>query len=185
MDVETHMPRRARGLTLIELTVTLTVAVVSVALLAPAWSELTRQSRITTAANQLLTQLRFARNAAVNRNARVGLCPSDDGAACSGDPRGWQRGYLVFLDEDRDRRRGADEPLLLVQQAHAADLRVHSTAGRPAVIFTGDGAAWGTNTTFRICGGDTTTANRAVVLYGSGRARVDRLAPGGVPITCS
>ena len=40
----------------------------------------------------------------------------------------------------------------------------------------------GTNTTFSVCFGDDPAVNRAVVLYGSGRARVDRRTPRGDPV---
>lgn len=184
MDVAEPSPRRGRGLTLIELTTTLAVAGVSLAILLPSWSGLANRSAITGTANQLLTQLRYARSTAVTRNTRISLCPSHDGETCSGNPRGWQSGYLVFEDVDGNRSRSADEAVLRAQQAQRPGLALHSTAGRPAVTFRGDGAAWGTNTTFSVCLGDDPAANRAVVLYGSGRARVDRRTPGNHPVTC-
>jgi len=185
MEVEKSSPRGSRGLTLVELVTTLAVAGVGLAVVVPSWSALTSRSQITTTANQLLTHLRYARNEAVSRNSPVSLCPSDNGTTCSGDTSGWQRGYIVFGDTDGDRKRSAGEPLLQVQDAQAGKLRIHSTKARPAVRYRPDGAAWSTNTTFSICLGDDTAANRAVVLYGSGRARVDRLAPGKQPVTCS
>ena len=185
MEVEKTFSRGSRGLTLVELVTTLAVAGIGLAVVVPSWSALTDRSQITTTANQLLTHLRYARNVAVSRNIPVSLCPSDDGTTCSGDTRGWQRGYIVFGDPDGDRKRSADEPLLQVQDAQTGQLQIHSTKARPAVRYRSDGAAWSTNTTFSICLGDDQDANRAVVLYGSGRARVDRRAPGNQPVTCS
>jgi type IV fimbrial biogenesis protein FimT len=185
MDVVQAPPRRSRGFSLIELITTLTVAGVSLAILLPSWSGLSGRSQITATANQLLNHLRYARNEAVTRNTSVGLCPSADGASCSGNPRGWQDGFLVFVDADRNRSRSADEPLLRVQQPQRTGLRLFSTSGRPAVVFRGDGAAWGSNTTFSVCLGDEQAARRAVVLYGSGRARVDRRGPGNRPVNCT
>lgn len=185
MEVEKTTPRGSRGLTLVELVTTLAVAAIGLAVIVPSWSALTSRSQITTTANQLLTHLRYARNEAVSRNSPVSLCPSDDGATCSGDTGGWQRGYIVFGDRDGDRKRSAGEPLLQVQEAQAGQLQIHSTKARPAVRYRPDGAAWSTNTTFSICLGDDQNANRAVVVYGSGRARVDRRKPGNQPVTCS
>lgn len=177
-------PRRARGITLVELIGSIAVIIVSVGLLAPGWSSLLEGNRITTAANGLLTDLRFARNTAVTRTTFVTLCPSTDLQDCSGDHRGWQDGYIVFVDRDGDRRRTETEPLLRVQDRRARGPAIHSTSARPAVRFRSDGAAWGTNTTFSICGDAAASNNRAVVLYGSGRARVDRVAPGPRPVRC-
>ena len=185
MDVKTPSPRFLRGITLVELTITLAVAVIALAVVAPGWDGLAERSRVTTAANSLLTDLRFARSTAVTRNLPVSLCPSSDGSSCSGNPFGWQDGYLIFADTDGDRDRGPDETLLRRHEGQPSALQLHSTAGRPAVRFRPDGAAWSTNTTFSVCLGDNPDSYRAVVLYGSGRARVDRRAPGNKPITCS
>ena len=184
MDVENRPPRRARGFTLIEIITTVATVAISLALLAPGWSDYTSRSRITTTANSLLHDLRFARSLAVTRQRKVTLCPSDDGALCSGDHRGWQRGYLLFIDTDGNKLRSADEELIRVADAKKGGLRLHSTASRPAVRFRPDGAAWSTNTTFSVCLGDRTQAYRAVVLYGSGRARVDRRLPSGQAVHC-
>ena len=185
MEVENQPPRQVRGLTLVELITTLAVAGVSLALLVPTWSGLVDRSQVTTTANQLLTALRYARNEAVNRQRAVSLCPSHDGKNCSGDPFGWQLGYLVFEDRDGDRKRAAGEQLLQIQNPLPRGIRLHSTAGRPAIRFRPDGAAWSTNTTFSVCLGDEAQHNRAVVLLGTGRARVDRQTPGNKPVSCS
>lgn len=185
MDVAHPLPRCTRGLTLIELTTTLAVAAISLAVIVPGWSAFADRSRVTTTANQLLTHLRYARNEAVTRNRMISLCPSDDGSTCSGDPLGWQRGYLVFEDRDGNRQRTNGETLLKVQPPQPEGLRLHSTRGRPAIRFRPDGAAWSTNTTFSICQGDDPNANRAVVLFGSGRARVDRRTPANQAVDCT
>ncbi len=185
MQVEKFLPRTRRGLTLVELMTTLAVAGVSLAVAIPSWSALTDRSQVTTTTNRLLGHLRYARSEAVTRRRMVSLCPSDDGATCSGDPFGWQRGYLIFQDTDGNRSRSDDETLLRVQRALPPGMRLHSTAGRPAIRFRPDGAAWSTNTSFSVCVGDTGSVNRAVVLYGSGRARVGSTLPGERPVTCT
>ena len=185
MDVETRLSRHCRGLTLIELVTTLAVVGVSIAILVPGWHSLTNRNQISRTSNQLLRHLRYARSEAVNRQHDVSLGPSDDGVACSDNPRGWQDGYIIFLDHDSDRNRTEDEQLLWHQQPQARSLRLHSTAGRPAVRFRPDGGAWGTNTTFSICLGDDPDSNRVVVLYGTGRARTDRRAPGNHAVDCT
>lgn len=184
MEVENPSPRHARGLTLVELITTLALAGILLAVAVPVWSELVDRSQAAATANQLLTALRYARSAAVTRNRMIGLCPSDDGRHCSGDPFGWQRGYLVFEDRDGNRRRADDEPLLRVQDQLPPGMHLHSTAGRPAIRFRPDGAAWSTNTTFSICLGEQQASHRAVVLLGTGRARVDRRLPGNKAISC-
>jgi type IV fimbrial biogenesis protein FimT len=185
MDVARPSPRFARGLTLVELLTTTAVLGISLAIVVPSWSGLAQRNQVTATANQLLTHLRYARGAAVTYHDFVSLCPSDDGASCSGDPLGWHRGYLVFRDTDGNRARDPGEPLLRVQGQSDPGMRLHSTAGRPAIRFRADGAAWSTSTTFSVCAGDNPDGHRAVILYGTGRARVDRRRPGDLPVTCS
>lgn len=185
MDVDKQPWRApARGLTLVELLATLAVLVISLTLIVPGWAMLSERSQLTAAANRLLGNLAFARSAAVTRSQAVSLCPSVDGSACSGDPFGWHHGYIVFEDRDADRSRSDDEPLLQVVAAERPPLRLHTSKGRPAIRFQPDGAAWGTNATFRVCVGESSAGNRAVVLLGTGRARVDRVAPGNRPVSC-
>lgn len=185
MDVECTALRRIRGLTLVELITTTAVISISLAIAIPSWSSLTQRNQVTTTTNQLLTHLRYARNTAVTRNTYVSLCPSDNGQTCSGNPLGWRDGYLVFEDHDGDRQRSVDEPLLKVQNASATGLKLQSTAHRPAIRFRADGAAWRTMTTFRICYGNDTSIYRAVILMGTGRARVDKRDPQKRPVQCS
>jgi len=184
MDIANRQAHLVRGITLLELITTLAVAGVSLAIIVPGWSALSQRSQLTSGANLVLTHLRYARTEAVTRGETVTLCPSDDGSSCSGDPFGWHRGYIVFVDADGDRDRAShlDEKLLRTQGAAPTGLRLHTSAGRPAVRFRPDGTAGGTNATFRLCLGD---EGRAVVLYGSGRARVDQRAPGNRAVTCN
>jgi type IV fimbrial biogenesis protein FimT len=188
MDVDHSTFRRSRGMTFVELTAVIAIIGISLAILAPSWSGMVQRNRVTTSAHQLLAHLRYARNEAVTRRAFVSLCPSVDGSSCTRDTRGWHHGYLVFEDQDGDRRRAANEPLLRVQNRAQPGIRLQSTSGRPAVRFRADGAAWSTNTTFSIChslSADRPDSNLAVILYGSGRARIDRRAPRNRAISCS
>ncbi|MCB1803225.1 MAG: GspH/FimT family pseudopilin [Gammaproteobacteria bacterium] len=185
MDVEKRPHRRARGITLIELLTTVAVVSISLALLAPGWGSINERNRVTTAANSLLADLRYARSTAVTRNRRISLCPSSDGNSCNGQPHSWHAGYIIFVDSDSNRQREPDEKLLQVRDAQGPGLHIHSTAGRPAISFRPDGAAWSTNTSFSICHGGSPAANRAVILYGSGRARVDRVLPDNRAVDCS
>jgi type IV pilus modification protein PilV len=74
----THTGGRSWGFTLIELMVTLTVAVILIAIAIPSFNYLTVSSKLTTVSNGLVTALNTARLEAIKRNNLVTVC-SDTG----------------------------------------------------------------------------------------------------------
>lgn len=66
--------RRMRGLTIIELMITLVVAAILLAIAIPSFTYLTVSNKLTTSANSLVSNLAIARMAAIKRNADVGVC---------------------------------------------------------------------------------------------------------------
>jgi type IV fimbrial biogenesis protein FimT len=93
--------RGARGFTMIELMVTLTVAGVLMALALPNLRPFIQNSRLTSASNDLLRSLYIARAEAVKRQLNVVVCAtadptaSDTTIACS---YGAFNGWFVFVD---------------------------------------------------------------------------------------
>jgi len=86
-----HVLRRMRGLTLMELMVTLSIAVVLLALATPSFVALIERNRATTAANDLQRGLMTARAHAIATGERVVLAPM----VADGD---WHDGWQVFVD---------------------------------------------------------------------------------------
>ena len=93
-----------RGLTLIELMITLVILGVSVTVAAPAMQQLIHGNRLRTETSRLLDAINLARSEAVLRNIPVSLCPStmaDSGRAlCAGE---FADGWIVFTNRNRDR----------------------------------------------------------------------------------
>ena len=89
---------RQRGFTLFELIVTVIIVAVLGALALPSFGNAMRRGRMTTETNDLLGAINAARNEAITRAAPVSICPSADGAACSGDATTWNEGWMVFVD---------------------------------------------------------------------------------------
>lgn len=87
------MKARSRGFTLLELLVTVLVLGVVMAVAAPAFNQMVARSRINAAANELVAGLQTARMTAVRINGRGEICPSTDGATCSGSD--WRRFIVV------------------------------------------------------------------------------------------
>ena len=115
----TRSPRRARGLSLIESMMTLTVIAVASGSVLPSFQQSIAQRRIDGAAAQLHTDLQLARSLAVaqNRSLRVSLL-ADAGGSC----------YVVHSGSAGDCRCGADG--VAVCNAGAEAFRaVHFPAG--------------------------------------------------------
>jgi type IV fimbrial biogenesis protein FimT len=116
-------PRKpAPGFTLLELMITLAVVGILLGLAVPNFSEMIRNNRLTSAANDLLRATQVARSEAVKRQTWVVVCSTADSAAmppaCS---QGAFRDWIVFVDADGDFTVDAAEQVL---ERHGA---VHAT----------------------------------------------------------
>lgn len=98
------MPRRrtVSGLTLIELLVGIAVLAVLLALAAPGFQAQVASSQLTSATQSLFTTLMQARAQAIRLGKRVTVCRTSDQQQCDTNAaRGWETGWLVFIDIDR------------------------------------------------------------------------------------
>ena len=91
---------RKNGFTLIELAVTLTVAGILAAIAMPAYKQFVESGRLTTATNDLIADLTYARIEAMKRGSvtQMGICASADGTSCAALPTTWRSGWVVFID---------------------------------------------------------------------------------------
>ncbi len=174
-----------RGFTLMELMVVLAVAAVIMGLAVPNFSLYIRNSRLTGAANDLLTSVTLARSEAIKRQIPVAVCATDDPdaatPACNNGPFG---AWVVWVDADNDwvPDNNANEPVLERHPALDASLTVRSdNDGRIKYLFTGFASA--------PSGGIVPTANVAMcddrgtapTIAGVSAARAIRIAATGRP----
>jgi type IV fimbrial biogenesis protein FimT len=95
------MSTRQQGFTLVELMVTLAVAIILLAVGMPLFSGMAANNRATAQANTFLAGFKLARSEAVKRGAEVSVCAVADPAATPvicGDNGDWPNGLLVFTD---------------------------------------------------------------------------------------
>lgn len=83
------------GFTLIELMVTIAIAVILMTVAVPGFVAFQRSSELTSIANNLLVSISMARTEAGKRNAPVLVVPGDYGTD-------WATGWVVFADNNRD-----------------------------------------------------------------------------------
>jgi type IV fimbrial biogenesis protein FimT len=135
------------GFTLVELLITLAIAAILLAVGVPSFSELVKNTQLTTQVNDLVTDLALARSEAVKRAAGVAVCAGTT-AGCAG---GWGGGWIIFTDQDAgcDYDAGTDE-ILRVHEGLRGDTAM--TAAPGCVGFTGPGyMASNVAQTFTLC----------------------------------
>lgn len=172
---------RARGVTLIELVVTLAIVTVLLISLVPAFHHLEQRRRVAGVSSQFRSALALTRQAAIEQGHRVTLCPSADGSSCLPDGD-WHRGWMVFADLDRDREHDPGEPVV-ARHGRLKRVTLTSSRWRRRISFKPLGTAGGSNATFTLCahgGADP----RAIVLSRLGRTRVSGSRPGGGELDC-
>ncbi len=178
-----HSAPRHAGLTLVELLVALTIAVIVTTIAVPSFRWMILDTRLSTSVNDLVHDLALARSNAVIRGRPVVLCPSTDGAHCLAAPE-WHRGWIVFVDSNRDRNRGPGEPRLRVHGPLAHGISAISSRARRRIVYHPLGFSYGSNLTVTFCASRHPGAARALILSNAGRPRIARTGPGRRALRC-
>lgn len=116
------------GFTLIELMVAVTVLGILLALAIPSFVDLMRNSQRSSAVNDLLADMTFARSESARRGRIMAVCANDPGSdtgKCAG-ASDWVKGWIVFQDTNGSGARDADEEVVRRASARTASLLVAS-----------------------------------------------------------
>lgn len=169
--------RSSSGFTLIELATTVAVMGILAGVAMPPMQAFVERQRTSAAVSSLTTHMNLARMAAISRNHRTVLCPSSDGANCAAGTD-WSQGWMLFVDEDGNRRPdGSDDILRVDLEPTSQHLRVVSTRGREQLRYLPDGRSPGSNLTISICN-DRSEVLARVIVNNMGRPRSERGSPG-------
>lgn len=85
------------GFTLIEIMVTLAIVGIFASIALPSFSKLIETNRITTATNELVSNLILTKSEALKRTNSVTLCPSSNQETCNTNKE-YSTGWVIFLD---------------------------------------------------------------------------------------
>lgn len=141
------MPR-GKGFTLIELLFTLAILAIALSIAAPSFSEMLKNQRASTAAQELRNALDYTRESAAHSGQATSI------AAISGD---WAAGWEVFADSgNRGTRESSLSPLAAHGPLNGISIRTDNTSRR-YIHFTPRGNAIQPNgafhsSTLTICG---------------------------------
>jgi type IV fimbrial biogenesis protein FimT len=177
------MKSQCTGLTLIELIVSLAIIAVLFGIALPSFGDYIEASRASAAKSALLASLTRAASRAAISGEHAVLCPTDDGATCTGAPD-WTGGWIAFLDTNNDRVRDAGESLILHELALAGKVRLRSTVGRTRIVFQPNGGNAGSNVTFTLCDGRGPKRAETLVLNNVGRMRIGTPTAKAIAETC-
>jgi Tfp pilus assembly protein FimT len=133
----TTAPQRQAGFTIFELMLVVALCALILGFGVPNFRQFMLNSRMTSAANDMLVALHTARSEAINRHQPVVMCfsndPEVDVPSCAGDGTG---GWIVWVDDrnpdvvegtDNNGVPNADEPVLIRHTALPASVRTRTT----------------------------------------------------------
>ena len=143
--------KHLEGFTLIELLVLMMVLAITIGFGVPAFNNMVASNRMTAAANDLISSLHTARNAALTRNASVTLCASSNTDSVQPEQPDCDAGalllagWIVFADDNANGVVDGDEVVLLTHgSVHDSILsQAGSGADQPPpqyLLFRSDGS---------------------------------------------
>lgn len=159
----------SHGFTLLELVITMVVAIVLTLIAAPTFQQWQARQTMNAAVHALQQDLLAARSQAIALGAHVVACPGAPGLGCREDSD-WSEGWLVFHDMDTDRELDPTETLIRSSPA-LERIHVMSSSSRRNLRFYPNGTAPGSNGSIWLCGARGPDHAQRLVLSNVGRIR--------------
>lgn len=160
--------RKPRGVTLIELMVTVAILAILLGLAAPSFDSFILSGRLRALSNDMLSSVMLARSEAIKRNSIVRLCASSGGASCDGGS--WGNGWIVVAS-------AGGEVIHRHQRAPEGYSVVDEIGNLTAISFNSSGLAQSA-ADFKVCRKTPTVGDQErIVRVRVGGARVDRPNP--------
>lgn len=158
-----------RGVTLVELMVTISVLAILLAIAVPSFTEIILSSRLRSHANDFVATAILARGEAIKRNTVVTLCASSNGTSCAGS---WEEGWIVL----------AGTTVIHRQQALPAGMKMTGSGGIGSINFPPTGVGV-TPATLTVCRATPNAGSqeRVISVGATGRAAVTKTATGVCP----
>jgi len=159
------------GFTLIELLTSVSILMLLISIGTPALADFTVKLRVDREISALHKMIVFTKNAAVNSNTNITICPLNSANVCTTD---WHLTISVFSDHNKNKQFEPlqDETILRIKKAISVTDKLQYGTNRTALVFgpTGHLVIWGGNATFKYCPKDHEDKNRGIIVSRAGRA---------------
>jgi len=160
--------QRYSGFTLIELMITVSVAAILLSVAAPSFRDTVVRNRLTTATNEFMATINYARSEAIKSGKSVTICKSSSGTGCTTTDSEWENGWIAFLDDNANGTLNTGETLLRVWSAMPTGytLRTNSTNFTNFMRYSPLGAVANNSVggTFAICYNNQTTDAKTIAI---------------------
>ncbi len=179
--------RYVRGVTIVELLVSLAIIAILAVMAAPSFQEMQHNNRRNVQLDAFWHAIFLARSEAIKRNSVVVLCKVSTSGDCNNAAGNWVEGWMVFdnLDHDEPAQRDADEPILR-SYLPSGDINNLSrvTSNRQTFSFrpSTQGAV---NGTLVFCDSRGSGAARAIIISHTGRPRQSNRDASNRPLNCA
>lgn len=174
--------KRNQGVTLIELLVTISIAVILMTVAVPGFQTLMTSNRLSSITTEFMGTINLARSEAIKRGLPAVICHSSNGSTCGGS---WSDGWIIFVDADADGVKDAGETLVRVYGPMASGYTANAAdAGGTAVTqvsYARNGTTANTGTFVFCKDSDESTAQAIVVTLARPRIATDGNDVGTVP----
>lgn len=158
-----HQAKSCRAFTLIELLIVIAIMSITLMVGMPSMQEIITNTRLTNAANSMVSALQLARAEALKQHKTVVVAKNND----------WINGWSVFVDNNDDNIQNDDEPTLAAFDSLNPNLMVF--AGKyPNYASYSENGRINTNGRFSFCSSTGENQNfRSVVLALTGRIHIE------------
>ncbi|GBL04702.1 GspH/FimT family pseudopilin [Glaciecola sp. KUL10] len=136
---------KQKGVTLLEMMITVAILAIVLTVVAPNVQGILIKNRAVATMNELSTVIQYARNSAIDEQANAVFCPSSDFTSCSTN---WRHPKMVFIDQNNDGERDANEVLLVATESLNSTMTFTSTSD---VISFEDSGASSAQTIIKLC----------------------------------
>lgn len=160
-----------RGMSLMEVVITVTMVALLIAIGLPLSAYYYHQTKAQTTIIKLQNHLQLARNEAIKRHTVVTVCHSADQFHCGGS---WNDSLLVFVDSNGNHRLDNNETIIqVIQASNGGQLQWRGFGSQDYIEFTPYGLNNQQNGTLVYCSGSKQIMQaRGIIISKTGRTRL-------------